>query len=400
MVTGKISASRLRNLKPGKLGDGGGLWLLVKEGGSASWVFRYTLNGGEHSMGLGAFPDIDAAQARERAKRCRLSLKDGQNPMHERAKERTKASITFREAAEKFIEAKRPGWKNAKHAAQWESTLKEYAYPVLGSLPVDAIDEEHVLRVLTPIWVLKHETATRVRQRIEAVLNWSTVLHYRTGQNPAQWRGHLEKIMAEKDRSKKVKNHPALPYREMPDFWVMLAKQPGIGALALRFAILCASRTGEIIGALKSEITDGVWEIPGERMKAGKSHRIPLSSQAVEILAKLPESESPYLFPGSRRDQPLSNASMSAVLKRMERLDITVHGFRAAFKTWAEEQSTAPRGVIEASLAHTLKDKVEAAYFRGDLSEKRALLMQSWANYCTVPQVKGDVIPIRKAVLK
>ena len=400
MPTNRISPARLRNLKPGRYCDGAGLWLFIKPNHEAYWSLRYRFQGRNREMGLGPLHTVNAEKAREQAKRFRNMVRDGLDPLHERAKSLSKPVISFKEAAEKMLEAKRPEWKNAKHAQQWENTLKTYAYPVIGDLAVSAIDTVHIRRILEPEWATKTETMTRVRQRIEAVLDWATACGYREGVNPARWKGHLNKIMSKPSKVKKVHHHAALPYQEIPSFWPKLKQQPGTAALALQFTILSAARTGEIIGARKSEISEGVWTIPGERMKAGKVHRVPLSRQALAITEALPESDSPFLFPGARHNQPLSNMSLAAVIKRMERDDLTVHGFRSSFRDWCAEVSTFPREVAESALAHSLKDKTEAAYQRGDLLQKRSLLMQAWADFVCTPRAKGDVVPIRKAAAK
>ena len=401
MATSRISPARLRNLKPGKYADGGNLWLFVKKNGSASWVLRYRLHGRSHAMGLGPWPDTDAAKARERALRYRNALREGRDPMSERSKERLTSLMTFADAAGRMLKTKEAEWRSSKHAKQWQSTLETYAYPILGALPLDAIETDNVLRALEPIWAEKTETASRLRQRIEAVLDWGAARNLRSGDNPARWRGHLDKLLAKPNKIKKVKHYAALPYTELPDFMEKLAKQPGIAAKALIFTILVAARTGEVIGARKVEILNGLWIVPAERMKAGREHRVALPSQAQTLLDDLPDLvNNPYIFSGQRRDKPLSNMAMVSVLRRMGRGDLTVHGFRASFKTWAMEVSSFPRETIEAALAHTVGNQVEQAYMRGDTLQKRAKLMQSWANYCCTPRVKGSVVTIRKVVNK
>nr|WP_254846014.1 site-specific integrase [Xanthomonas axonopodis] len=277
--------------------------------------------------------------------------------------------------------------KNDKHKAQWRSTLETYAYPYIGDLDVKQIDTPHVLAALDPIWITKNETASRVRGRIERVLAWATVSGHRTGDNPARWRGHLSEALAAPAQAKKVEHHAALPYAELPAFLSALEGQIGIGANALRFAILTATRTGEVIGARWDEfdLEENVWTIPVERMKAGKEHRVPLSSAALEILSAMrnfaTESGDGFVFPGAKNGSPLSNMAMLATLKRMGRTDITAHGFRSTFRDWAGQETHHPREVIEHALAHQLKSKTEAAYARGDLLRKRRALMDDWATY-------------------
>jgi integrase len=407
MATGKISASRLRNLKPGKYGDGGGLWLRVRPNLTAFWIFRYQVKGKSHEMSLGPLSDVNVITARDRAQRFRNDLRAGLDPMVERNRERAKSLMVFSDAVDRMIASKEAEWRNAKHRKQWRTTLEKYALPILGQLPVDAIETDDILRCLEPIWREKTETASRLRQRIEATLDWCTARQLRRGENPARWRGHLDKLLPKPAKVKQVRHHAALPYAELPDFMTELAKQPGVAALALQFLILTAARTGEIIGATWDEIETGkilrdaeygTWSIPGERMKAARPHRIPLSKQAVALLETLPRFEgSPYVFAGQHRDRPLSTAAMTATLKRMKRGELTVHGFRSTFRDWCAEVSTFPRELAELSLAHRVGSDVELAYRRGDMIKKRALLMQTWADYATTPRTKGDVIPIRKA---
>lgn len=399
MAIAKLSPAKLRSLKPGKYGDGGGLWLTVREEGGAFWTFRYRLNGRDREMGLGPLRDVSPARAREEAKRCRNLKREGKDPINERTRRLGVTVPTFRECAEAIIEAKRPEWRNGKHAQQWENTLKTYAYPVLGDLPVDAVATDHVLKVLRPIWTEKTETATRLRQRIESVLDYAKAMKQRAGENPAAWKGHLDKLLAKPAKIRRVSHHAALPYSDLPDFLQALAEQDGIGARALMFTILTAARTGEVIGARKSEIEGDLWTIPAERMKAHRRHRVPLPRQALGVVEALPEIKGePHLFPGPRRGKPLSNAAMSAVLKRMERSDLTVHGFRSTFRDWCAEQTNFPRELAEAALAHTLRDKTEAAYQRGDLLERRRKMMQAWADHLDSLRKGAEVVPIHRKV--
>jgi integrase len=372
----------VKTAPPGRHGDDAvkGLMLVVQPSGARSWVLRYQINGRRRDMGLGPYPEIGLARAREKAMEARRLVKEGRDPLAERARVR---ALTFRAATEALIESKRPGWRNAKHAAQWGATLEAYAYPKLGDLDVKAVDTTAVLDVLRPIWAAKPETASRVRQRIEAVLDYATATGARAGDNPARWRGHLDHLLAKPSKVKKVAHHAALDWRAAPAFMGELAKREGAAAKALAFVILTAARSGEVRGMTWREIDDEakVWTVPAGRIKAGKEHRVPLTAAA---LALLPEPGEPdaLVFPSPAvPDRPLSDMTLAAVLKRMGRDDLTVHGFRSTFRDWAGEATAHPREVIEAALAHRLKDKAEAAYARGDLFTKRRRLMEDWAAY-------------------
>lgn len=388
----KLSALAVsRAKKPGYYGDGAGLYLQVSKTGTKSWIFRFTFHGKQREMGLGALHTITLAQAREKARSCRSTLLDGNDPLDLRnagklqvALERAKA-MTFDHCAEAYIAAHRSSWKNAKHAAQWESTLATYTRPVIGALPVAAVDTALVVKVLQPIWAGKTETASRLRGRIESILDWATVSHFRVGDNPARWRGHLENLLADPGKVSKVVHHAALPWEELGAFMVDLRQRQGVAARAVEFGILTAARSGEVRGTTWAEIDiDGaMWTIPGERMKAGREHRVPLSAPTLELLRALPRT-SDIVFPGRKHGSVLSDMSLTAVLRRMDRGDITMHGFRSTFRDWCAESAgnSFPREVCEHALAHSLPDKVEAAYRRGDLIEKRKVLMQVWADYC------------------
>jgi integrase len=306
--------------------------------------------------------------------------------------------MTFKDCAERYIEAHRPGWKNPKHAKQWPSTLEDYVYPVFGPIPVQAVDVGLVMKALEPIWKTKPETASRVRGRIESILDWATARGYRQGENPARWRGHLDKLLPARGKVQKVKHHAALPYGEMGDFVAELRGQEGVAARALEFLILTATRTGEVIGARWDEfdLAKKVWTVPGERMKAGKEHRVPLSERALAIIEEMKGqgvNDHPFLFPGGRPGKPLSNMAMLKLLQRMDRGDLTAHGFRSTFRDWAAEMTHFPTEVAEMALAHTVSDKVEAAYRRGDLFQKRRELMEAWARYCE-PKPGSNVVPL------
>jgi len=384
-----------KTTEPGLYGDGGGLYLQITKAGVKSWLFRYMLHGKARGMGLGPLHTVGLAEARGLALNCRRQLLDGIDPIDARNAERTAkrvaaaSEVTFEQCATSYIEAHRAGWKNTKHADQWTNTLKTYAYPVFDSFPVSAIDTALVMKVLEPIWTAKTETASRLRGRIESVLDWATVRGYRAGDNPARLKGHLDTLLPKRSRVQKVEHHRALPYAELDEFVRTLRAEEGGAARALELLILTATRTNEVLGATWGEFDlDGaVWTIPAERMKMGKEHRVPLSARAVEIVkAQQTVKQNNYVFPGARYGKPLSNMSMLQLLKRMDRTEITVHGFRSTFRDWAGETTHYPREVCEAALAHGIKDKAEAAYARGDLFQKRAALMQDWSTYANSGQ--------------
>jgi integrase len=413
-TVGRLTALRVGRIKEaGYYPDGGGLYLQVTSSGGRSWLYCYTLNGRQREMGLGAASTVSLARAREKADECRRQCQAGIDPIEARRAERDRArldaanAITFDEAAKTFIASHRAGWRNAKHAAQWENTLKTYTGPKMGSLSIRAIDTTLVLKVLEPIWTEKPETAGRVRGRIERVLDWAAARGLRSGENPARWRGHLDKLLPARSKIRRVKHHAALPYEELPDFMAELVLQEGIAAAALEFTILTCARTGETIGAswCEIDISNRVWTIPPERMKAGKEHRVPLCDRALAILAEMRRrregSTNPpqngtradvgFVFPGGKRGRPLSNMAMAAVLRRMERDKFTVHGFRSTFRDWAAECTNLPNHVVEMALAHTISDKVEAAYRRGDLFEKRQQLAVAWEEYCALAKTPGAI---------
>ncbi len=377
--------------KPGLYADGGGLYLQITPAGVKSWLFRYMRQGKARGMGLGPLHTISLAKARLRAQACRELLHEGLDPLEEKKRQLQQQRLEdaknkcFRECAEAYIAAHRAGWKNAKHAGQWQTTLETYAYPLIGELSVAAIDIALVKRVLEPIWTSKTETASRLRGRIESILDWATVQGFRQGDNPAQWRGRLDKLLPKQSRIATVEHHPALPYRDMAEFFLQLQNQEGTAADALQLLILTATRTSEVINATWAEfdLAQGEWLIPASRMKAGREHRVPLSPTCIALLQRRQAlSTGPYVFPSPKPNRPLSNMALLQLLKRMGRHDLTAHGFRSTFRDWAAECTHHPREVAEAALAHVLKDKTEAAYQRGDLFEKRARLMEDWAEYC------------------
>jgi integrase len=408
---GKLTALKVDKAKqPGMYGDGGGLYLRVTEDAAKNWVFRFMLNGRPRWMGMGPLHTVNLAEARKRAGEHRLQRHDGIDPIDARRAERLKAqleaakAITFKECAEAYIKAHRAGWHNGKHAAQWQATLATYAEPAIGKLSVQAIDTGLVLKVLEPIWTEKPETAGRLRGRIEAVLDWAKVRGYRAGENPARWRGHLDKLLPARGKVRKVEHHAALPYAELPGFLVTLREQEGIAARALEFTILTAARTGETIFAGWNEIDllDKTWIIPAKRMKAGREHRVPLSPRALAILEEMQahhHGDEGFVFPGGKHGKPLSNMAFLMLLRRMDRGDLTAHGFRSSFRDWVAERTNFPAEVAEMALAHTVSDKTVAAYSRSDLFERRRRLMHQWATFCTTPPAQerqNNVAPIRQ----
>lgn len=382
---GILTALAVRNASlPGLLADGGGLYLQVGKTEAKSWIFRFMLKGKARAMGLGPLHTVTLAEARQAALECRKLLRDGRDPIEER-KERLRGSDgssqpTFNWCADAYIAAHEPGWRNKKHAEQWRNTLNTYAGTVFGDKPVDQIGLALVMQVLEPIWATKTETASRLRGRIESVLDWASVRGLRSGENPARWRGHLDALLPARTKVRKVKHHPALPYPELPAFIKALRQREGTAARALEFLILTASRTGEVIGADWSEVDleRRVWVVPAERMKAGREHRVPLTDRAVELLGTPPDAHVGPIFKAVRGDGPLSNMALLALLKRMERTDLTGHGFRSTFRDWVAEMTKFPAELAEMALAHTVADKVEAAYRRGDMFERRRQLMREW----------------------
>ncbi|HKD23470.1 MAG TPA: integrase arm-type DNA-binding domain-containing protein, partial [Rhizomicrobium sp.] len=367
---GKLTAAKVDQVKKltGMHADGGGLYLQVKNGG-ASWVLRFTINGRARYMGLGPLSLFGLKEARAKALDARRLKYQGADPVEARRQERAKQrldaakSMTFAEAAERYIASHKAGWRNAKHATQWTNTLNTYAGPTIGAIPVQAIDTSLVLRIVEPLWATKPETAGRLRGRIESILDWATARGFRRGENPARWRGHLDKILPARGKVRSVKHHSALSYADLPAFVATLACQVGVAARSLEFTILTAARTGEALGATWNEIdlNNKVWIVPAERMKAKKEHRVPLSTRAVAILADLkPEVPPPgsFVFPGAKAGKPLSNMAMLMTLRRLGRADLTAHGFRSTFRDWAAERTTFPSEVAEMALAHAVGNKV------------------------------------------
>lgn len=393
----RLTAVQIKNLnKPGFYHDGGGLYLQISRFGSKSWILRYTLNQKKRDMGLGPLTDWTLAEARERAKKYRQLVDDGIDPIDQRDQEKARMHAqrleadrkrrSFEECAKEYHAANKDDWKNAKHADQWTNTLQTYAAPIIGKMDVALIETAHIMRVLEPVWHTKAETASRLRGRLEAVLDWATVHRYRTGDNPARWKGHLDALLPARSKVAKSKHFAALPWRDMKPFMAELRQQSGIGALALQFTILTAARSGEVRGMAWYEVDfeHKLWTVPGERMKAGKEHRVPLSDAAMQLLESLKDTklaDTDIVFPSTRDHKPLSDMTLTAVLRRMKRDDITVHGFRSSFRDWAAEATDYPQEMAEMALAHIVGNKVEAAYRRGDMLEKRRAMMQAWAEH-------------------
>jgi integrase len=364
-------------------------------------LFRYRMNGRTtpRDMGLGSIAEgVGLSEARQKAEDARRAIRAGMDPIDSRRASRVAAAAvaakatTFEDCAAAYIKAHAPGWRNARHVKQWITTLEAYAHPVLGKLSVSAIEIGHIMKVLEPIWSAKPATASRVRGRMEAILGWATVRGFRQGDNPAQWRDRLDNLLPSPKKVRAVEHHPALPFDELGDFMAALRARQGIAARALEFVILTACRRSEAIGAIWREIDlkAAVWTVPAERIKAGREHRVPLAPAAVALVRGLPTgTPNDFVFTGGKRGRPLSGNAVLELLKRMERTDITAHGFRSTFRDWAAERTNYPREVAEMALAHAVSDQVEAAYRRGDLFEKRRRLMNEWAAFCGKRRQQG-----------
>lgn len=389
-----------KSLPSGLHHDGGGLYLQNRDHGHRSWLFRFTHDGKRHWMGLGSIEETALSEAREQAAQFRAEVKRGINPMTQRRAQiaatvsRTSRAMTFESAMDRFLASKSAQWSNEKHAKQWRSTLTRYALPKLGKMPVAEITTDDVLRVLEGEWLEKTETMNRVRGRIEKILDWATAAKHREGDNPARWRGNLKELLADPTTTKNEQHFAALPYDQVPEFVAELHGRPGMSAKATEFTILTAARTTMVRGATWSEIDleARVWTVPAERMKGRKNqrreHKIPLSDRAVEILESVQGDHPEIVFP-STSGRAMSSNTMLALLKRMDRSDVTIHGFRSSFRDWAAETTSYPHEVVEMALAHTIKNKAEAAYRRGDLLKKRRALMQDWAEHCQ-PTKEGE----------
>ena len=409
LVSNALTPLSVKNAKPGRHADGGGLYLLVKPTGARTWVYRFMLAGRTRDVGLGPAAGAGAvtlASARDKAGDLRKSVKSGVDPLAERLRGAAEslaaaqaaqiAGITFKAVAEAHMAANEASWRNDKHRQQWRNTLATYVYPVMGDSPVADVTTAHVLKTLEPIWRDKPETASRVRGRIETVLDAAKARGYRDGENPARWRGHIAQILPARTRLSRG-HHKAMAYDAIPTFMVELREREAVAAMALEFVILTASRTSEALGATWAEVdlNKAIWTIPAERMKAGKEHRVPLSSRAIEILEAAKALGNDTIFPAVKGGG-MSVMAMAMLLRRMKR-DCTVHGFRSGFRDWAAECTGYAHEVCEMALAHTIGNQAEAAYRRGDMFEKRRRLMADWATYCATPVVARTVTPIRAA---
>lgn len=401
---GPLAVSRLTSPGLHFVGGVAGLALQVTPSGARSWVLRFMVSGKRREMGLGGFPDVTLAGARDAARTARAKVKAGADPIEDGRAARsalraaTLAAITFEESALRYVKAHESGWRNPKHAAQWRSTLATYAFPIIGDVLVRDVELPQVLAVLEPLWHVKTETASRLRGRVEAVLDWATGRGFRSGPNPARWKGSLATCLPAPGKVAKVEHHAALPLGEVGAFMQTLREQAGMGARALEFAILTAARSGEVRGALWAEIYRGaaVWTVPADRMKASKEHRVPLSNAALALLDALPRIAGDELVFPAQRGGMLSDMTLSAVLRRMK-VDAVPHGFRSTFRDWCSERTNYPREAAEMALAHAIGDKVEAAYRRGDLFEKRRLMMADWAAFLARVERPARVTPIRAA---
>jgi integrase len=420
MSASGLSAQFVRTANPGRYCDGDGLYLLVKKSGTRFWVFRYKVNGSKlREAGLGRAGEgrnsVRLAEAREKASTLFRQVKSGIDPLSARdamaaaakaaAQDAAVKRVTFREAAQRFIDGHTPTWRNPKHAAQWAATIETYANPVFGDLPVGDVATTHVLAAIEPVWLSKPETASRLRGRVERILDFAKTRGWRAGENPAAWKGHLALTLPARSKVRKVEHHAALPWRDIGDFMLTLKDHAGIGARALRFAILTAARSGEVRGARWGEIdmSAATWIVPAGRMKGGREHRIPLSDAALDVLrdmaqVRVSNDSDALVFPGRDAGRPLSDMSLTAVLRRMGRGELTAHGFRSSFRDWAAETTAYPTDLVEMALAHAVGNKVEAAYRRGDLFEKRRRLMDDWEAYCSTPSapLSGDIVALRE----
>lgn len=395
---GALAVSQIKSRGIHFVGGVAGLAINVTKSGGRSWILRYQVGGKRRDKGLGGYPDVTLAEAKEAARAARAKITQGIDPIEDARALRSKmiasqvSAITFSQAAKQYIDAHEDSWRNVKHAQQWRNTIQTYADPIIGKMLIRDVELPQILKVLEPIWRTKTETASRLRGRIESVFAWAIARGYRTNSNPAQWKGLLDTLLPAPSKITKTDHHRALPYTKLPEFMKSLNEQQGVGARALEFTILTACRSGEVRGAKWNEINlaNGVWTVPADRMKAGKEHRVPLSDAALSLIKAQKEfAFCNYVFPSSHRakasdfeGKPLSDMTLSAVLRRMN-VSAVPHGFRSTFRDWCAEQTDYPRDVAEMALAHAIGNKVEAAYRRGDLFDKRKLLMQDWARFCS-----------------
>lgn len=402
MAINKLKHTQVKAAKEtGRVSDGGGLYLQISKTGTKSWLFRFKLHGKTHEMGLGSFNDYDLTEARDKRDAARKLVKEGINPIKQRDKERREAqakeqsSKTFKECAEEYLETQKSEWKSTVHYNQWNNTLRDYAYPIFGEWPVDHVNLEAVKQVLNPIWHTKTETADRLRGRIERILDWARIEGYRTGENPARWRGHLKIIFPTPSKIKRVKHHPYLPYKHIGSFMKAIRQRTSNSARAVEFLILCGSRTQEIRLATWDEINldEKTWTIPAERMKGGIEHIVPLGKHCLDLLGNLSKIKGEkFIFPSTRSKKPLADMTLlklsKSIAKDIYNGPITNHGFRTTFRTWVAEQTNFTSEAAEFCIAHKLKDKTEAAYQRSNLLDKRRIIMTAWANYCN--DIKAD----------
>ena len=402
----RLSPVQLRRLPTGMHLDGAGLYLHVNEAGARSWIFRYMRYRRPRQMGLGPLHTVSLKEARQLAIDCRRQLLDGIDPIDARNAKRIRTrlaaalEVSFEQDAKAYIEAHQAGWKNKKHIDQWTNTLKAYVFPVFGKTPSRAVDTPLVVKALEPIWTTKPETAGRVRGRVESILDWAKAIGHREGENPARWRGHLENLLPRRDKVRKVRHHPAMPFDDLPEFMAALVDRPVAAARALQFTIFTAARTEEVLGARRGEIDRAkkLWTVPEGRMKGSKEHRVPLSDAAIDVLQKagcFDGDANGYIFAGAKRSKPLSNMAMLKLLQqRMAHPELTVHGFRSTFSDWTSERTYFAPEVREMALSHAIDNKVEAAYRRGELLEKRRELMDAWAYFCVTP-IGANVATLR-----
>jgi integrase len=407
-VVGKLTALKVARIsKPGMVGDGDGLWLRVSSSGARSWILRYMVQGRARGMGLGSAKTLGLADARQLAHEARRQILLDVDPIDTRkaarAAKATAAahSVTFRACALLYLEAHADGWRNKRSRGQWEAAMETYVFPIIGELPVSQIDTGSVMRVLAPIWKVIPETASRIRGRLERVLNLAKARGYRAGDNPAAWVANLDNLLQAQPRSKRTTHFPAMPYTDVPQFMYELRAKDSISARALEFLVLTALRTSEVLGMRWSEVDLGqkLLTIPGSRTKSARPHRAPLSDRAVELLRSLPrERDGEFVFPGAREGRPLSNMSLLELLRGMRPGgDAVCHGFRSSFRMFAAERTNFSHETAEIALAHVVEDATAAAYMRSDLLAKRAKLMQAWSTYCSSPPSTGKILPLRKA---
>jgi integrase len=409
---GLTAAQVEKGAKPGRYGDGAGLYLLVRSRQAKFWLFRYTRSGKMREMGLGPAKGrtaVPLSQARAKARQLHAAVREGRDPLAERDAERAKAqadaakakaaAMTFGEVADMYIAAHEQSWRSPKHRQQWHSTLRDYVLPAIGDLPVGSIDTGAVMKIIEPLWREKTETASRVRGRIEAVLDYAKARRWREGENPARWRGHLDQMLPKRSKAQRVEHHAALPWREIGAFMQRLRQNSGMNARCLEFLILTACRSGEVRGARWDEIdlTQRVWKIPAQRMKAGHEHRVPLSEPAMAVLRSVAQFGVEGFVFGLKAASMLSDVALTRAVHEAGGNGATVHGMRSSFRDWCAETTTYPRELAEAALAHTLRDKAEAAYQRGDLLEKRRRLMAEWASFCGREMVAREVVTLRTA---